>query len=39
MQPRLIDLVERIEEHYQDYDGFVLLHDDTMAYTASALSF
>jgi len=41
MQPEgWIDLVERIEKHYQDYDGFVLLHGtDTMAYTASALSF
>lgn len=27
-------------EHYDDYDGFVVLHGtDTMAYTASALSF
>lgn len=29
-----------IEEHYGDYDGFVILHGtDTMAYSASALSF
>ena len=29
-----------ITEHYDDYDGFVILHGtDTMAYTASALSF
>jgi len=29
-----------IEEHYAAYDGFVILHGtDTMAYTASALSF
>lgn len=29
-----------IEENYPDYDGFVILHGtDTMAYTASALSF
>lgn len=29
-----------IEENYWDYDGFVVLHGtDTMAYTASALSF
>ncbi len=29
-----------IEENYQKYDGFVVLHGtDTMAYTASALSF
>ncbi|XP_056282912.1 60 kDa lysophospholipase isoform X3 [Pseudoliparis swirei] len=29
-----------IEKNYEDYDGFVILHGtDTMAYTASALSF
>lgn len=29
-----------IQEHYDNYDGFVVLHGtDTMAYTASALSF
>lgn len=29
-----------IDEHYNDYDGFVVLHgSDTMSYTASALSF
>lgn len=29
-----------ISEHYQEQDGFVVLHGtDTMAYTASALSF
>lgn len=29
-----------IKKHYDDYDGFVVLHGtDTMAYTASALSF
>ncbi|WP_322405776.1 asparaginase [Idiomarina sp. PL1-037] len=29
-----------IEQNYDDYDGFVILHGtDTMAYTASALSF
>lgn len=29
-----------IERHYEDFDGFVVLHGtDTMAYTASALSF
>lgn len=33
-------IVHIIEEHYDDYDGFVVLHGtDTMAYTASALSF
>ncbi len=35
-----IKLVEIIEKHYDYYDGFVILHgSDTMAYTASALSF
>lgn len=34
------NLVKMIEEAYDDYDGFVILHGtDTMAYTASALSF
>ncbi|PWC10307.1 asparaginase [Brenneria corticis] len=29
-----------IQQHYDDYDGFVILHGtDTMAFTASALSF
>lgn len=33
-------LVVHIKEHYEDFDGFVVLHgSDTMAYTASALSF
>lgn len=33
-------LVDIIEENYNSYDGFVILHgSDTMAYTASALSF
>lgn len=33
-------LVRIIEENYERYDGFVILHGtDTMAYTASALSF
>ena len=35
-----ITLVRHIEERYDDYDGFVILHGtDTMAYSASALSF
>lgn len=35
-----ITLVGIIEERYDDYDGFVILHGtDTMAYSASALSF
>jgi L-asparaginase len=35
-----IDLVNIIEEKYHQYDGFVILHGtDTMAHTASALSF
>lgn len=33
-------LAEVIEENYNDYDGFIVLHGtDTMAYSASALSF
>lgn len=33
-------MVRIISEHYDEYDGFVILHGtDTMAYTASALSF
>ena len=33
-------LARIIEEHYHEYDGFVILHGtDTMAYSASALSF
>ena len=33
-------LAKIIEENYEDYDGFVVLHGtDTMAYSASALSF
>lgn len=35
-----IDIAEIIEREYENYDGFVVLHGtDTMAYTASALSF
>ncbi|MBO4308082.1 MAG: asparaginase [Bacteroidales bacterium] len=35
-----VDIAEIIERRYDDYDGFVVLHGtDTMAYTASALSF
>jgi L-asparaginase len=35
-----IKMAEIIEESYDDFDGFVILHGtDTMAYTASALSF
>ncbi|HOT50729.1 MAG TPA: asparaginase, partial [Candidatus Hydrogenedentes bacterium] len=35
-----IELAQRIEIAYRKYDGFVVLHGtDTMAYTASALSF
>jgi len=34
------DLVEIIESNYLKYDGFVIMHgSDTMAYTASVLSF
>lgn len=35
-----VDIAEIIEREYDHYDGFVVLHGtDTMAYTASALSF
>ena len=41
MSPRLwTDLSHVIADRYGDYDGFVVLHGtDTMAYTASALSY
>ena len=33
-------MADDIAQHYDDYDGFIILHGtDTMAYTASALSF
>jgi L-asparaginase len=33
-------MAEKIEENYNDYEGFVILHGtDTMVYTASVLSF
>lgn len=35
-----VKIVEVIENNYEKYDGFVILHgSDTMAYSASALSF
>ena len=35
-----VEIAQSIEENYANYDGFVVLHGtDTMAYTASALSF
>lgn len=41
MTPSLwVDIASIIEREYEHYDGFVVLHGtDTMAYTASALSF
>lgn len=41
MNPRLwAQIVRIISKRYNEYDGFVILHGtDTMAYTASALSF
>ena len=41
MSPRLwTDLSHVIADNYEQYDGFVVLHGtDTMAYTASALSY
>ncbi len=33
-------IAQDISDHYEEYDGFIVLHGtDTMAYTASALSF
>lgn len=38
--PFWVELAEVIAANYEQYDGFVILHgSDTMAYTASALSF
>ncbi len=35
-----LDLANMVEENYENFDGFVVLHgSDTMSYTASALSF
>jgi L-asparaginase len=35
-----LQIAEHIQQNYDQYDGFVILHGtDTMAYTASALSF
>lgn len=35
-----VHLAEIIEDHYNEYDGFVILHgSDTMSYSSSALSF
>ncbi|MBC9931191.1 asparaginase [Chitinophaga qingshengii] len=41
MQPEIwVELASIIEDRYDRYDGFVILHgSDTMAFTASALSF
>lgn len=41
MSPEVwVDLVKIIEENYEDFDGFVVLHGtDTMAFTASAVSY
>lgn len=41
MEPKLyVQIARIISANYDDYDGFVILHGtDTMAYTASALSF
>lgn len=37
---RWVEIVSIIEENYNDFDGFVVLHgSDTMSYSASALSF
>lgn len=35
-----LDLTKAIEEHYEEYDGFLIAHGtDTMAYTTSALAY
>ncbi|HNQ69291.1 MAG TPA: type I asparaginase [Bacteroidales bacterium] len=35
-----VKIAKTLEEHYDNFDGFVILHgSDTMAYTASALSY
>ncbi|MFT4832541.1 MAG: L-asparaginase, partial [Psychroserpens sp.] len=35
-----VSIASIIEEHYENYDGFVVLHgSDTMSYTSSALSY
>lgn len=41
MKPEIwVDISKAIQDNYELYDGFVVLHgSDTMAYTASALSF
>ena len=41
MNPKYwIDIAKQIRDHYDLYDGFVILHGtDTMSYTATALSF
>lgn len=41
MHPRVwVEIAEIVRKEYDNYDGFVVLHGtDTMAYTASALSF
>lgn len=41
IQPKnWIEIAHHIETHYNDFDGFVVLHGtDTMAYSAAALSF
>jgi len=41
IQPKhWIIMAKAVEEHYDDYDGFVITHGtDTMAYTAAALSY
>lgn len=41
MRPDIwVEMVEMIQENYEECDGFVILHgSDTMAFTASALSF
>ncbi len=38
--PQWIQIASDVERYYHDYDGFIIIHGtDTMAYTASVLSF
>ncbi|MCL2201635.1 MAG: asparaginase, partial [Oscillospiraceae bacterium] len=40
MSPKYwVEIARKIRDHYDSYDGFVILHGtDTMSYTATALS-
>lgn len=37
---KMIQIAKAVQEHYEDYDGFVITHGtDTLAYSAAALSY